>query len=181
MPGVVVRDESAWLATLRALDEPGEPGQSAGLEFPRGFDVAATQLRFERLSARLSEVFGCRLDGGTGPCQDAALFGEIRIPPEFTVTRAKRSRIRFPVIVAVSNFGDLATCRAGQDSVSPDTLTSAAPPVHPEDRGRVEQVLNELGYLFVPADVLETRYDGPNQWVFSDSHASWFIRYFSFL
>jgi hypothetical protein len=178
---MVVRDESEWLAVLRALDVPGEPGQAANLEYPQDFDRAAIQLRFEQLAALLSDAFGCPLAAGMGPCQDASCFGDIRIPPEFTVTRAKRSRIRFPVIVAVSNFGNLAACWAGQDAISPETLTSAAPPVHPEDRNRVEQALNELGYLFVPAEVLETRYDGPNQWVFGDRDESWLVRYFSSL
>jgi hypothetical protein len=42
-------------------------------------------------------------------------------------------------------------------------------------------VLEELGYLFVPAHVLEVRYDGPNQWVFGDRGVTWLRRYFSWL
>lgn len=164
--------EREWLELLRALDEPGELGQAAGLEFPRDVDWPAIQQRYERLAARLSDVFGCPLAAGKGPYQDAALFGEIQIPPEFTKTRAKRTRIRFPVIVAVSNFGNLAACWPG--GASP-------PPLHPEDLSRVVPVLDELGYLFVPAHVLEGRYDGPNQWVFSGRDETWLDRYFSVL
>lgn len=179
VPGMVVHDESEWLAVLRSLDEPGELGQAAGLEFPRDFDRAATQLRFEQLTARLSDVFGCSLIPGKGPHQDSSRFGVIRIPPECTTTRAKRTRIRFPVIVGVSNFGNLATCWVGQDSLSPDTLTVPAPPLHLDDRAGVEEALTDLGYRSVPYDILQTGYDGPNQWVFGDQDETWLVRYFA--
>ena len=165
---------------LRALDEQGERGQAAGLEFPRDFDRVATQQRFERLAARLSDVFGCPLVAGKGPYQDASLFGEISIPPEFTATRAKRSRARLPVIVSVSNFGNLASCRSEEALASP-TRTSPAPPVHREDWNRVEGVLNKLQYQLVPTEFLESTYDGPNRWVFGDREDTWFVRYFSYL
>jgi len=181
VPSMAEADASEYLALLRALDEPGELGQAVGLEFPRHFDRVAAQRRFERLAARLSDVFGCLISAGKGPFPDASLFGEVHVPAEFTVTRAKRTRIRFPVIVAVSNFGNLATCWPARGATSPGTATSATTPVHPIDRSRVEQVLNELGYVFVPEDVLETRYDGPNQWVFGGQHETWLGRYFSVL
>jgi hypothetical protein len=181
VPGMATRTESDWIAILRALDEPGELGKAAGLEFPRDFDLAATQLRFDRLAARLGDVFGCPLRAGPGPCQDASLFGRIRIPPEFTATRAEPGGMRFPVNVAVSNFGSLATCLPERHSTSPGTLPPPAPPVAADDHDRIERVLNELGYLFVPADVHDVTYEGPNQWVFGDWKESWYVRYFDYL
>lgn len=176
LPGMAAVEESGYLALLRALDEPGELRQAAGLEFPKNFDRAATQRRFERLAARLSDVFGSVMSAGMGPFPEASLFGELQIPADFTMTRAKRTRISFPVIVAVSNFGNLATCWPARGEISPGAVTSATTPLHPIDRSRVEQVLNELGYVFVPEEVLEIRYDGPNQWVFGGQGETWFDR-----
>ncbi|HEY0536211.1 MAG TPA: hypothetical protein VGD29_31890 [Actinoplanes sp.] len=75
---------------LHAADEPVVRGQVAGWEFPRGFDLEATQARFHRLGELLSEAFGRTGTGGRGPQQDAAYFGDIEIPASATRTRAKR-------------------------------------------------------------------------------------------
>lgn len=177
MPGVTGH-EPDWWTVLRALDEPVAPGKTVGLEVPHDFDCAATQARFDRLVERLSEVYGLPLVGGAGPQQDAAYFRDIWIPAEATRTRTKRTRTQFPLRVVVSNFGGLATYRPFHDSSTPEVPT---PPLHPDDRNRIEEVLRDLEYRVVPDHVLETPYDGPNRGVFGDSDVTWFTRFFCFL
>jgi hypothetical protein len=172
----VTGDEPDWWSVLRVLDEPGSLGEHVGLEVPRDFDRAATQARFDRLAERLSEAYGCPLVGGAGPQQDAAFFGRIRIPAEVSCTRTKHSRTGVPLTVIVSNFGGLATYLPFHDSSTPP-----APPVHREDRKRIEEVLIRLGYRVVPGHVLATTYDGPNEWVFGSGDATWFVRFFDYL
>lgn len=177
-------EEFDWPGMLLALDEPVPPrstpvpGQGDGLEVPRDFDYAATKSRFDQLAARLSEAFGIACDHGQP--QDSACFGSIWVPAEATRTRAKRTREPFAVEVLVSNFGGLATYRAlnvGWGQVVP---------VHSDDARCIEEALVGLGYLVVPMDVLDTRYDGPNGWVFGSSpygktDVTWLLRYFDYL
>lgn len=192
----VATDEPDWPSILRALDEPVTPPfhdsvtpplqvllemvpvQADGIEAPRDFDLSAQKSRFGRLAERLSEAFGSPCDHGHP--QDSACFGSILIPVEATRTRAKRTREQYALEVRVSSFGGLATCRpynAGGNQVVP---------VHPDDRRRIEEALDALGYRFVPMEVLDTPYDGPNGWVFgpspySHAGATWFLRFFDYL
>lgn len=183
-PAVVTTERFDWPAMLLALDEPISPsshqgpGQGDGLEVPRDFDYGAAKSRFDRLAARLSGAFGSVCDHGQP--QDSACFGSIWIPAEATRTRAKHTREPFAVEVLVSSFGGLATYRAL------NVTWGQVVPVHQDDARRIEEALVGLGYLVVPMDVLDTRYDGPNGWVFGSSpyektDATWFIRYFDYL
>ena len=157
-------------------ERPDLLGSQVGWEVPRDFDQAATQARFDRLAERLSEAYGVPLVAGVGPQQDAALFGGISIPAEATRTRTKRTRVRFPLRVMVSNFGGLAAYLAVHDASTPTVPT---PPVHPDDRERIEHALTALGHLVVPEHILEARYDGPNS--HPDSTMTWYARFFDFL
>jgi len=152
-------------AALHAADEPMVLRQAPGWEFPRGFDIAATQARFDRLGERLSDAFGRTVGGGRGPQQDAAYFGDIEIPAEATRTRAKKTRAGCALTVRVSNFADLATY--------------APQPAHSDDQRRIEKALAEVGYLLVPPDVLDEPYQGPNEWAFP-SGATWRERFFDY-
>jgi len=185
-------DELDWWSILRALDEPGAPpedirlepmlqaldepiasGQGDGLEVPRDFDYVATQARFDRLVERLSESYGCPCDSGLA--QDSACFGSVWIPGEASRSRTKRTRIPLRLSVSVSKFGGLAT-------YGPHTPCGQVAHVHPQDRQRIEEVLDRLGYLVVPGHVLTAPYDGPNGWVFGPTtNATWFTRFFDYL
>jgi hypothetical protein len=188
LPCGVATEEPDWPAMLRAVDEPvpppleatseSVPGQGDGIEVPRDFDYAAAKGRFGRLVERLGETFGCPLDYGHP--QDSACFGGITIPAEATRTRAKRTREPSALEVLVSTFGGLATYRPLND------YGNQVVPVHPDDRQRIEDALDGLGYVIVPKAVLDTLYDGPNGWIFGPSpygkaDATWFIRFFDYL
>jgi hypothetical protein len=138
--------------------------QAAGWDFPRDFDKAAAQARFDRLGERLTETFGEPLTWGRGPQQDAAYFGEIEIPASATRTRAKKTRAGCALHVRVSNFADLATYTSGRIDV--------------EDRRRIEQALADTGYVYVPGEVLDEPYEGPNAWAFPNG-ATWRERFFT--
>jgi hypothetical protein len=159
------------LAVLRAADEPMVLRQAAGWEFPRGFEVAAAQARFDRLGEQLSEAFGVRVGGGKGPQQDAAYFGDITIPASATRTRAKRTRAGCALAVRVSNFANLATSMSEEHSPDRRQLVDA------DDQRRIEQALAGTGYVHVPRDVLDEPYDGANSWAFRNG-ATWRERFF---
>jgi hypothetical protein len=142
--------------------------QAAGWEFPRGFDIGATQARFDRLGTLLSEAFGVPLTGGRGPQPDAAYFGDIEIPASATLTRAKRTRAGCALTVRVSNFANLATYR-------PEDHCKI---VHPDDDRRVGEALAAAGYAYIPRDILDSPYEGPNEWAFPQG-ATWFERFFA--
>jgi hypothetical protein len=174
VPGVAAKTD--WAALLRGLDEPGVLGQEAGVCYPRGFDRAAQQARFDRLGALLSDAYGQPLSGGQGPYPEASFFGWIHIPPEATLTRAKRTRIPFGLTVIASNFGDLATYVPSSSGPVEPTW----PKVHPDDQSRVEGALMASDYVVVPHEVLQKPYDGPNEWLFGTTE-TWFGRFFSVL
>ncbi|MFY1615765.1 hypothetical protein [Micromonospora sp. WMMD736] len=160
-------------SVLTAWNERLESGAGGDLEMPRQFDLAATQGRFDRLTERLSEAFGCQCVAWHP--QDSACFGGIEIPAEASRSRTKRTRIPLSLGVSVSNFGGLATYGAS----APWGHTSH---LHPDDGARIEEILTGLGYLLVPEHILATPYDGPNGWVFVPTdEATWFTRFFDYL
>jgi hypothetical protein len=140
--------------------------QAAGWDFPRDFDIAAAQARFDRLGERLSQAFGVQVSGGRGPQQDAAYFGQITIPASATLTRAKKTRAGCALHVRVSNFADLATYTPQANGL-----------VDPEDQRRIEQALADTGYVYIPRDALDEPYEGPNDWAFPNG-ATWRERFF---
>ncbi|MEV0456221.1 hypothetical protein [Catellatospora methionotrophica] len=202
--------DEQWWATLRALDEPvappsypmpssdvilgllsGTPGAldsaksfldlvrqeqadrhargEGDLTVPRGFDRAAAQARFDRLATLLGECFGegCAVGSGSDAC-----FGSVMVPAGLTRTRTKRSRVPVELYVSVSSFGDLATYAPGS---SEDPA-----PVHAEDRRRIDSALAEAGYVTVPRQVLDARYDGPNTWALGEA-STWYVRFFDLI
>jgi len=158
-------------------------GRHIGWEIPQNFDRPAAQARFNMLAGRLSEIYGVRLFAGTGPHQDAAYFGEIYIAAEYTKASATHPIFQFPLTVVVSNFGSLATYHhalIADGPGDPSTLVAPErPPVHPDDQRRVEDVLTALGYVVVPEQVLNARYDGPN--ADPASYMTWYTRFFDYL
>jgi hypothetical protein len=179
VPGAPTAGEEDWWSVLRALDEPGRLGLAAGLYFPSDFDRTATQTRFDQLVEGLSGAFDCPLLGGQGPQEDAARFGEIRIPAEATRTYDQRSGARFPLAVFLSNFGALTTCLPYRVGPAPDA--GRTPPVHQEDYRRIEQVSAELQLRLVPEHILDAPYEGPNKWVSGSAEETWFWRFFGYL
>ncbi|MER7444885.1 hypothetical protein [Micromonospora avicenniae] len=158
---------------LAALHQRVARGEGDALAAPRDFDHAGTQGRFERLTERLSEAYGCPCDSALA--QDSACFGSIRIPAEASRSHTKRTRIPLPLVVSVSAFGGLATYAASSPS-------DHKPYLHPDDRRQIEHALAGLGYLVVPEHILAAPYDGPNGWVFGPgADATWFTRFFNHL
>lgn len=142
------------------------------LEFPADYDHRRTRARFEQLAQRLNADFGCqcRVDRDV---QDASLRGRIDIP----ATAATTGR---PLVVSVSNFGDLAVLSVDNPGVWTDAEAAAL--LHPDDALRVETVLTGLGYAFVPEEPLWAPYDGVwDPAVFGPSKPTWWIRYFDYL
>jgi hypothetical protein len=143
-----------------------------GVSLPRDFDLTAAKSRFDQLAERLGEDFGaCGYGHAEGAC-----FGSIVIPAQATRTRAKRTRVPCALGVLVSSFGGLATYR-------PVNTGDHVVPVHPDDRRRIEEALDGLGYQVMPRRVLDLPYDGPNGWIFGPStygrtDATWFDRFF---
>ena len=172
-------DSPDWLELLRGLDESVQLGQVRGAYVPDGFDLKETQVRFGVLAQRLSDIYGTRLTEPAGPVQDASLFGIITIPDSTSSTCNRATGFKFGIDVLVSSFGGLATVRVSRSAKEGEPYI--LPPMHPDDRGRIDEVLTELGYRVVPDEVLGLPYAGPNAWVFGSRTATWNTRFFSWL
>jgi hypothetical protein len=162
-----IDDQRGW-ALLRRLDDP------AHLEFPPGYDEAATRARFHRLVARLNEKFGCTC-GVDRVVQDASYHGTITIPPAATACGQH-------VTVTISNFGGLAAVTSGV----PGAPTGGAgnEPFRTVDRPRVEGELEALDYVSISENLLWTRYDrddGSASFAPPRYFATWWIRFFDYL
>lgn len=151
---------------LHALDDPDN------LEFPPDYDHRRTRARFEQLVQRLNADFDCqsRVDRDV---QDASLHGRIDIP----ATGATTGR---PLVVNISNFGDLAVLSVDNPGVWTDAEAAAL--LHPDDAQRVQIALTGLGYTVIPEEPLWEPYDGIcDPAVFGPSEPTWWIRYFDYL
>jgi hypothetical protein len=160
-------DQHSW-AALRQLDDPDH------MEFPRGYDHAATRAKFDQLAARLDQRFDCAciVDRHV---QDASHHGAIVIPAAVTDSRQH-------ITVTVSNFGNLAVISLGNpgsyDEKEEHKLFQST------DRHRVEGELEALGYIIVSEHLLWTPYDGVSDLVSyypPDQRPSWWTRFFDYL
>ena len=159
-------DVEAMWTLLRALDDPDH------LEMPAGFDFEATRARFERLVSGLDAAFGCRSHADRS-VQDASLHARVVVPAEATVTGE-------PLVVCVSNFGDLATVSV----VNPGAFDQAEHEalLEADDARRVHGVLDDLGFVVVPEAPLWQDYDGPSEITLPGyPRATWWLRYFDYL
>ncbi len=148
---MLTREE--YLDILRASDD------HAGCEFPTGFDYEEARRRAVLLANRLERKIGmpCKLETGSY-IQDASFHSMIVLP-------TPDAPDSFQSTLRLSNFGDLATI-SDEGSVDPVHLHI------------VTSCLAELGYQYIPLDVLQEKYDGENRVL---RGVSWWIRYFDYL
>ncbi|MEU1478107.1 hypothetical protein ACFYZ8_03990 [Streptomyces sp. NPDC001668] len=160
-------DRRVW-ALLRQLDDPEH------MEFPRGYDHAATRARFERLVSRLDERFGCACDVDRH-VQDASHHGTIGVPRSATDSAEH-------ITVTVSNFGNLAAVSLGtpgsHDAEEERELFRVT------DRERVHEALEALGHVAVSGPLLWTGYDGVSElasYYPPEYPPTWWTRFFHYL
>lgn len=159
-------DDAQLWQLLRALDDPDH------LEVPAGYHHRRARARFDQLAQRLDTAFGCQCDVDRN-VQDASLHARINIPIAATATG-------HPLVVLISNFGDLAVLTVDNPGVWSDA--EAAELLHADDAHRISTALADLGYTLIPEEPLWRRYDGAwKPGIFSPSDATWWTRYFDYL
>ncbi|MDB5033583.1 MAG: hypothetical protein JWQ98_824 [Chlorobi bacterium] len=122
------------------------------LEFPRGFDRADANARFNEFAAELSRRSHAEYETETGLyIQDASFHSQIHLPD---------GRLRF------SSFGEMIAFTP--DHEVPPPLVDI-----------IRDLARERGYLLVPTEVLETSYVNVKP-AFSGIE-SWWIRFFDWL
>ena len=138
---------------------------------PADLDYEAAERRFLDFARELQETFGveCWVESGAA-VQDASFLGQITLPPDcFNV----RDRVTDPVLLRVSNWGNLAT-------VYDDTA------LEPEWLEQIKAVLERFGYQYIPPSVLQRPYRRmrlrglarPNM---PGRRLTWWDRYFDYL
>ncbi|MEU6227973.1 hypothetical protein [Streptomyces sp. NPDC047042] len=161
-----LEERRTW-ALLRQLDDPEH------LEFPRGYDHAATRALFEQLASRLGRRFQCACSVDRG-VEDASHHGTIVIPHGSTVSGEH-------ITVTVSNFGNLAAVTLGTpgsyDEGEDNILFEKA------DQQRIDDELEALGYISVSEHLLWTPYDGVSELgpQCSKYPPRWWTRFFDYL
>ncbi|MFJ4843269.1 hypothetical protein [Streptomyces sp. NPDC088746] len=157
--------ETELLALLRELDDPER------LEWPLNYDRAAASLTFSRLVRRLEADFGvqCEFEQET---QDSSEYGRVRVPAEATLCGTR-------IVVCVSKFGSLAEVCADNPGAyfgTDDAREEGA--LDPSDLATVERALDEIGYVSVPEELLESDYEGPSALVLFEARPTWWTRFF---
>lgn len=168
--GCVTTSDEDLMRLLRQLDDP------EWLEWPRDFDGDEAEAPFDRLRSRLEAAFGtgCPAQHG-GQIQDSSEFGRIEVPEEATVCGTR-------IIVSVSKFSPLAMVAAD----NPGAFLSAAEAqeegeLDPGDLGKALRSLAAVGYVAVPEELLQTRYDGDGRLLWSgNDEPTWWDRFFGF-
>ncbi len=126
-------------------------------ERPPGFDWQRAENQFAQFVESLSAALGTTLHSETGSyIQDASFHSEITLPLQNPLV----AWIRF------SNFGDMVT--VSNDNPVPEGTLQV-----------IQNLLAQHGYVYIPAEVLHTPYDGHAAgvgWI-----RSWWIRYFDWL
>ncbi|MEU2575939.1 hypothetical protein ACIP3B_26440 [Streptomyces anulatus] len=157
--------ETELLALLRELDDPERP------EWPLHYEPSASRLALRGLVRRLETDFGA-------PCeyehdaQDTSEFGRVRVPAEATVCGTR-------IVICVSKFGSLAEVCADNPGAflgTEDAREQGA--LDPADLAIVERALEELGYVSVPEELLESHYEGPSALEHYDARPTWWTRFF---
>lgn len=145
-----------YMDLLRRHDDPTH------WDLPDNFDYESARARVEKFAAALASAFGFlrRLGSGqhleleTGSLiQDASFHSQILIP-------IPQPGIRF------SNFGDMVSVW-DEKSVSPELLQT------------IRNLCDQLGYVYVPEDILKQPYTGSNPGV--SGIPDWWTRYFNWL
>jgi hypothetical protein len=145
------------LALLAAADDP------VGVERPEGDSWRSFKKRmkrFEKLGAAMQVAVDPDCEPKTWPAvQDTTFIGEVWLPPHLTDE---------PQQVLVSNFGDFAAMSDRADTVSPETLA------------RIQAVLREHGYVWMPGDVIDLPYTGSNPYGRYGGFRTWRDRFFEY-
>ncbi|MFD4656028.1 hypothetical protein ACFWP2_10395 [Kitasatospora sp. NPDC058444] len=151
---------------LHRLDDP------AWTEAPADYDAADAAASFSRLAVRLGSRFSapCVIDRDI---QDSAQYGRIEVPGEVAVCGTR-------IVVLVSKFKPLAMVAADNPGAFLGTDEALAEgELDASDLEKVEQVLAGSGYVAVPEELLEIRYDGSTLLPFHGSgEPTWWDRFF---
>ncbi|HEX8995027.1 MAG TPA: hypothetical protein VF812_03245 [Ktedonobacterales bacterium] len=180
---VIAMDDTALLAELARLDDP------VYAEYPGGWahwDRAAAEAQFLRLVDTLAARLECPTREGmpssrdpdydqvrehtlcyeTGAyIQDASFHGEILLPQALLTTEA----------LAKNSFVGLRTSNFGHLAMLYDDDAEVRPAAH----ATILEVLQELGYTFVPSRVLNQPYSGQNPGM--NGFSDWGRRFFDYI
>jgi hypothetical protein len=161
----VTEREADLLALLREVDDP------EWLEWPRDYDRAQAGVLFDGLVARLEDGFSARC-ATERDAQDSSEYGRVTVPADATVCGTR-------IVVCVSKFGSLAVICADNPGTFLGTEEAQAEgELDPEDLGKVDRALADLGYAVVPEELLESDYDGPSRLPWHVQRPSWWHRFF---
>lgn len=155
------------MALLRRLDDP------EWLEWPQGYSSSEAGALFGRLLAVLNVDFQTRCTAElTG---DSSEYGRIHVPAEATKCGTR-------IVVEVSKFRPLAMVSADNPGAFLGTAEAQQEgELDAGDLAKVEQALTGAGYVTVPEELLQQRYDGPARLPWHTSHphqATWWDRFF---
>jgi hypothetical protein len=140
-----------YIAFFKAHDDP------VYSEEPPSFDRDAAEARFTKMATAIVREFpGSRFETGV-EIQDASFHGQV-----FVTSSGKSALIR------VSNFGGFVTFFGGDyDGLGTDT------------RDKLLVTFAEIGYTFIPPDVLLAPYDGECRGV--SGFRDWRYRFFEWI
>jgi hypothetical protein len=166
------RSEQELYELLRAADEAEHS------ERPPNFDERRARDKFVGLVQALVGAFGApvQYEAGFPLIQDASFFGQLTIP-------AETIRSGIGITVRTSNFADLATIVV-EDPDLWDEASALRALVDENDLRKVEDLIEEAGYEYIPLALLRCEYDGINEGlkVGTDGRRrNWWDRYFDWL
>lgn len=132
-------------------------------EYPSGFDYDQLETAARSVDTTLHSKLGLktRFEGGEYN-QDASFSIEIY----FVDFEKKEERFIYCPTLRFSNFGRLVTLP------SPALLSA-------ERNQQIEDLTEALGFIFIPADQLEKKYDG--HMAGKPGFDTWWLRYFDYL
>jgi hypothetical protein len=136
-------------------------------EYPPGFDWAGAWEAVRRYQAAAEEILGYPLKADN-QVEDASFFGELFVFEEGAV-RPPVTALVYKIAIRFSSFGRMATIHT--NSRQSDLGR------YPVDR--LAELLEEHGFVYVPAAALDEPYDGVVPNVPKDF--TWGTRYFDYL
>lgn len=166
---LVAEDETELMALLRRLDDP------EWLEWPSDYSNSKAAASMKRLVSGLESAFGTQCPS-EGDNQDSSEYGRVEIPATATVCGAR-------IIVCLSKFEPLALVAADNPGAYLGLDDAQAlGDLDAGDLARVQRAVQDAGYVVVPEEILNRRYDGPSRldWASYEPHRgpSWWDRFF---
>jgi hypothetical protein len=164
----MAQNDAELMELLRRLDDPEL------VEWPPGFSADEAAAPFDRLRSRLEAAFesGCPAEQGAD-LPDSSQYGRIEVPAEATVCGTR-------IVAVVSNFGPLAMLAADDPGAFLGTADAEAEgELDPGDLAKAQRALAAAGYVMVPEELLNGRYDGSANltWCGND-RPTWWDRFF---